>query len=346
MTDIGLYISKLLFENNKVVIPEFGFFETQIVESYHHPVSHEFTPKHKKITFTKDDTITDSVLLNNINSSDIKAFVKLIKESLETKKEYNFKNLGTIKLHSTGTLYFEQDLNFNYDKSFFGFEAFVQEPIKAKETIAPIVATHSVDEDSNKKMVWIWWLLGVTAAASLVVAVVMNWDSIIKSPDTPLVKQTEEKAPLVEETNTIAVDTLSENDKTSVPQEDTMEVIANNTSDIENDIEDVDNAAESNVVEESKVSVDDNAAIEVATVNSDKKYFVIAGCFRSEKKAQDYLGGIIDKGYSDASIEGKTPKGLIRVCYAGFETSSQAKVFLKEVSEKEEKNLWIQKITD
>lgn len=346
MMDLSLYISKLLFDNKKVEIPGLGIFESKIIDAYHHPVSHEFTPKSRKISFAKDINAKDSALVNYLNAEDgeqlLASFVNEVNKSLEEKKEYYFKNIGWLRMHSTGSLVFEQEEGFNHEKSFFGLETFSQEPIKVKEEVKTKAMPLLETTESDRNMIWIWWVVGVSVAASIVVAVLMNWE-IISKPESKQIAQQE----TVQETIPIENSDVTDIESESTNEESQAIAVENYTDSIESDTIVAEELAEAESIEEFESEQNqEEIPIAVEQERGSKKYYVIAACFRSNNKAQNYLSGIKDKGYSDASIEGKTPKGLIRVCYGGFETRAQAKVFLKEVSEKENKNLWIQKIND
>ncbi len=334
MIDINLYISKLLFTHNRVVVPNFGVFELLVQEVYNHPVSNEFTPKYKVIKFTKNFEAVDDLLEKSIGSNSDKSiedFVESIKIILKESNQYEFENIGIVKMHPSGALVFEQNLDFNYEKTYFGLQAFEAKPIVKEEEIkaAPVI----VDEENPKrKLVWLWVFL--VAAAVIIAAFIIFKDQLfVKSP--PLIVKVVDK-PI--------------NNSATQPEIAVVDTASQNSSVVDTVVEDV--LSDSVVIQE-VVKVDTTELIEDKTeiepipeiINKNKKkYFVIAGCFRSEEKAQEYLQEIILKGYSDASIEGETSGGLIRVCYAGFEKRSKAKIFMKETAEKESKSLWIQKI--
>jgi cell division septation protein DedD len=73
------------------------------------------------------------------------------------------------------------------------------------------------------------------------------------------------------------------------------------------------------------------------------QYYVIAGCFRSEFKANRLLNDLQSKGFENASIEGKTPNGLIRVCYATYPKRHQASNYMLKLQNQGRKGVWIQK---
>lgn len=335
MMDINLHISKLLFTHNRVVVPNFGVFEIEVQEAYNHPVSNEFTPKYKKIKFLKNFEAKDDLLEQTIEGDSIKMvtdFVESLKKALKENKQFEFKNIGIIKMHSSGALVFEQDLNFTYEKSYFGLKAFTATPVAKKEE-TPVATIAVEDEKPKRKLVWLWISL---AAAAVIVAVLLIFQEQIFVKDTPVVVQQEEPKN-VSETQTSSAN-LNKIDSMAAETAIADTVVADNNIDtIENQ-----EVAQVDVPEKSEVKP---VAEVTPQPESNKKYYVIAGCFRSEDKAQEYLQEIIQKGYTDASIEGKTSGGLIRVCYAGFERRSKARSFMEETAIKESKSLWIQKIT-
>lgn len=333
MMDIGLHISKLLFSQKKVVIPKLGVLELETKDVYNHPVSNEFTPKHKVIKFSKNfDAVENNLAksFQHVNAEKlVSEFVDNIKKSLENNGSFVLKNIGILKMHSSGALIFEQDKDFNYEKSYFGLQAFSANTIENIEE--PIVATtQASNEKPKRKFLWLW--ISVSAAAILLVVFIM-YKYIIYQDDTTIVKV---KSPIEIDSNavisqvsndTLSIDTLANTDSNNIEQDVNIDSI--NNADV--------------AIAEEQIPVE-NKVTEPTEHIASKKYYVIAGCFRSDAKAQEYLEEIRQRGYSEASIEGKTNGGLIRVCYAGFDTHTDAKVFMEETANKESKSLWIQKI--
>jgi cell division protein FtsN/nucleoid DNA-binding protein len=334
MMDINLHISKLLFTHNRVVVPNFGVFEIEVQEAYNHPVSNEFTPKFKKIKFLKNFEAKDDLLERTIEGESkniITDFVESLKKELKENKQFEFKNIGIVKMHSSGALIFEQEMDFNYEKSFFGLKAFTAIPVVINEEI-PVTPIAVEDEKPKRKLVWLW--ISMVAAAAII-AVLLIFQEQIFVKNTPVVVKQEE--PVTPDAQSITPN-LDTNDSmvTETTIADTVAVDSNIDSVESQEIAKVDVPEKSDVKPVAEVT---------PQPESNKKYYVIAGCFRSDDKAQEYLQEIIQKGYTEASIEGKTSGGLIRVCYAGFERRSKAKSFMEETAVKESKSLWIQKIT-
>jgi len=384
MIDIALHISKLLFTNDKVVVPGLGIFEIMLRETYHHPVSHEFAPKQKKISFIRDTTNQDQLLINSIKSANAKVevekYIFQLFEDLKKNKEFYILNIGWLKLLSTGAIIFEQDKKFNYEKSYFGMESFILKPaekkpeikeikkpvvvvekpktevkiskpivaepkkVETKKPVAPKVETDKPKEtpkkevkppviaEAPKKSSKKWILLVAIGIASALVVVFLLFENKIETKVENIANNTE-----VVEADTLVNEDI---DNEKEIDEDTI-----STVDVVSAEEEVQEADETQTIaEETETQIEETVENNVSINNSNKTYYVIAGCFRSEKKAREYLLDLKSNGYDGASIEGKTSGGLTRVCYAGFERRSEANNYLDEISLKEGKGLWIQKI--
>ena len=88
--------------------------------------------------------------------------------------------------------------------------------------------------------------------------------------------------------------------------------------------------------------VEDNAPAsqDLTAQPDDANYYIIAGCFRSEINANKLLKELKAKGYP-ASIQGRTPKGLHRVCYRGFTDFKAAEKELSRILREENKSAWL-----
>ncbi len=337
MMDINILISRLLFQNSRVVIPDFGVLETTMQEAFHHPVSNEFFPKFKKISFTKNYQAEDKMLVKALQGNDaeqqINIFVDKLKDELNQQKKYTMPHLGVFSLHSSGAIVFEQETDFNYEKTYFGLESFKMEPIK-KVDAKPIIKA-APEPEERKSRAWLW--IAILSVASLLVVGVFKF-----------MKQN--KSGIEREVNPVI-----NRDNTGNKQIDTVKQIlsAKMTDTATAEIEKVSPAETIAAKDSLKRNTEAEHKKEVSTMQEKeegqdyqikKKYYVIAGCFKSSKKAADFLKEIQQSGYPNASIEGKTRGGLIRVCYAGFAKSYQAKKFIKQAEQKKLKGLWIQKI--
>ncbi len=335
MMDINILISRLLFQNSRVVIPGFGVLETTMQEAFHHPVSNEFIPKFKKISFTKNYQAEDNMLAKALQSNDaeqqIKIFVDKLKDELNQQKKYTMSQVGVFNLHSSGAIVFEQETDFNYEKTYFGLESFKMEPINKVEA-KPIIKA-APEPEERKSRAWLW--IAILSVASLLVVGVFKF----MKQNKPSIER--EVNPVISKNNTgnKQIDTVKH--VLNAKMTDTATAEIQKVSPAET-IAAKDSLKRNTEAEHKVVSMQEKE--EDRDYKSKKKYYVIAGCFKSSKKAADFLKEIQQSGYPNASIEGKTRGGLIRVCYAGFAKSYQAKKFIKQAEQKKLKGLWIQKI--
>jgi cell division protein FtsN len=72
------------------------------------------------------------------------------------------------------------------------------------------------------------------------------------------------------------------------------------------------------------------------------EYMIIAGCFRSEQNAEEYVQELRTKGF-DASIQGQTPQGLQKVVYGVYVQKSEALSELRKIRQKENSGAWLDK---
>jgi len=338
---ISLHISKLLLDNDEVAIKGLGYFKSSEQKAYHHPVNHEFTPKTKVISFTLDKMANSALLATAIGTADadklIADFVLKTITDLKLGKSIEFPYLGTLKKHEKGHVVFMQSDEMNFEKSFFGLESFKLEPNK-KVAAAPVVVPV---KEEKKKRTLMWFIIAIAGLAAILIIGFVFFENDLKSNDKQIVEnkdvsaKTDDKTTpsVVEDTASIANDTSNEDAMANVETDDSAKIPEQ--SDVASES---DNSATETQSSEIEVAEDVN----VASHNS--KYYVIAGCFKSSYRAKKLVKDLKKGDYPNATINGKTKSGLIRVCYDGFDTESQADKYMIEVSAKEGKELWIQEI--
>jgi hypothetical protein len=194
-------------------------------------------------------------------------------------------------------------------------------PSNLPQEVSPTPSVVSAKPKTNWKP-WLTWAAVVLLLAILGASIYIFKDKFTAKQSNIIVKVTDNK--------------LDEKNIVAVAQEDSI-ITASIDSVIESEIVD---SLSKEIVAQS--SLDDQNIANTSTA----QYFIIAACFKSDKNAQDYLLKLKASGYENASIKGKTSSGLIRVCYAGFKTQAEANATLTQISDKEQKQLWIEKITE
>ncbi len=346
MRIISLHISKLLLTNDKVIINGLGYFAAAEQKAYHHPVSHDFTPKNKKLSFYLDKTVKSPLLAESLagTSAEVKiqVFVLKVLTALKHGDDVILDNLGTLKRHEKGHVVFIQNNDIVLDKNFFGMEAFKHEaPIKEKPIVAPIVAPV---EEKRKSRSFIYWFAIPGLVASLILAYIFIDFNALFGDSESVVAKVEAVVEEVDEPE-FNVDTLI-----VAAIEDSS--LVNNQIDDQN-IDSAEASVEDAIVVNTMEQETPKENIEVEEVKIPAKtlaqeasgnYYIMAGCFKSSFKANRLLKELQDGEYPNASIKGKTKSGLIRVCYSNFPTKTAAENYMQQVSEKMGKELWMQKI--
>jgi cell division septation protein DedD len=67
------------------------------------------------------------------------------------------------------------------------------------------------------------------------------------------------------------------------------------------------------------------------TPSGDKKYFIIAGSYKTEADAQVAVNNLKDMGYSSSEIVGQNAYGSFRICYSSFVSKDQATSELEKI---------------
>lgn len=110
--ELERHIEILLLGNNCVIVPDFGGFMTHHVDAYYDEKENRFFPPLRTLGFNPQLTLNDSLLVQSyIEAYDIsypealrriEDEVRELRQHLEHKAEYEFNDLGTIRLNAEG----------------------------------------------------------------------------------------------------------------------------------------------------------------------------------------------------------------------------------------------------
>lgn len=127
---IKKYLYEWFLENNSLVIPELGKFETSYMGAKLQPAAHKVLPPNKTIFFDPSQKEDDQVMASFIAEQEgislqeaqrnIKLFVTTIKAELGIQKKYKVENLGTFIWTPGDTIGFQPDEEMNYLGDSFG----------------------------------------------------------------------------------------------------------------------------------------------------------------------------------------------------------------------------------
>lgn len=345
--DVVFTLSSLLFEHDRVVVNGLGVFTAELQKAYVHPVEHSFTPEFKKLKFEENAKIKDDLLVKAMGQANanqlIAKFVEHTRNKLKEGNKVQLKNIGFLYIHHTGEIILEQDNSFNYVKKNFGLQPFIQEPVNkivASKGAATIAAPQPKKRKKPRIVPYLLW------SAAIIIAVLAFWKmDTIKS----FFNEMSDKK--IAENNTEIQQSpkpLESSNTENIQSQNIVQLVDSVESPL--DSLGIGEDTMDNIISKDYTMTEELAKeeIEVEPVvrqeqNIGPHYYVIAGCFRSEFKANRLLNDLHSKGFDNANIEGKTPNGLIRVCYAKFPKRRQASNYMLKLKKQGHKGVWIQK---
>ncbi len=156
------YISDLLNNYNRVIIPDFGGFICRENTASIDLSKNIFTPPSKQIKFDAHLNINDNLLLNYILTVNkisydealqfIKTGISSWKKELREKGKISLNKIGIFKLNSKNEVEFETTKFTDLFKSSFGMESFHLEPIKRiKQNTTSHISTFSLNSSLIEK---------------------------------------------------------------------------------------------------------------------------------------------------------------------------------------------------
>ncbi len=87
--------------------------------------------------------------------------------------------------------------------------------------------------------------------------------------------------------------------------------------------------------------IDTPKPVQEVTVTETKKYHIIAGAFRTEKRAQVLVDELQNKGYVNAKYLVKSKHNMRQVVYNSYENAEEAQRDLRLIHDKVNKDAWI-----
>ncbi len=320
--NIELALARVISENQTVTLPGFGVFKATKTEFYIHPVENSFAPPSLKLEFIYDgkcvseDFFTQIATDQNIEIEEarqkVEDFVKELKIQIQRGSNAKIQGIGEFYITTRKTVNFRQIEDFSLAKESFGLKAFKLSPIK-KDVLDTKIPSN-VEKTKKQKRNNFKKLLPYAAIFILIAGSTVIYFAFFHNNN--------DQKPAQQETTVVVSDQKPETKpiqvSDSIPQ-DTMSIDSNINNSVQSEAQNI----------EAK--------------SLEKKYFIIAGCFKDETLANNLVYKLKSKGYP-ASLEGKTGSGLFRVCYDGYSTWDDAAKAVKEINKKEGKSLWIDKV--
>jgi hypothetical protein len=137
---ITRYIKELLFEQDCVVVPDFGGFIANYVSAEIHPIRHTFSPPSKSIAFNEMLRLNDGLLASYVAQQEgvsreealnqIKDYTHQLWNELRQRNKYRLEEVGTLFLNREQKLEFEPENRVNYLNDSFGLPELLYKPVE------------------------------------------------------------------------------------------------------------------------------------------------------------------------------------------------------------------------
>lgn len=352
MNSVQNHIKELLFEQDCVVIPEFGGFVTKFDCAKIDGSNRFITPPQKWLAFNSLLKHDDGLLSNYIAQEEqisreqanlkIKSFVEDTKRYISFDKTYPINGLGVFSQNEESKIQFHPQTT-NFHSESFGMEnIFLKKSVNLQNELQ-IIQKPTVISDSTVQQVF------ATQDREPTVEI---WD---EEEDINVRKIRFNNAlPYIYGLLAMTIFASSiymyDNSKANLSSLNPFQLSSSMTPPIIKIIDKIQPEATliAATTEQPKAFEDENIGIvstKSATIIATKKrFFVITGSFGSKKNAKTLLNTLKSKGFEDASIifPSRNEK-LIKVSAAGFSTETQAQEEAHKVLQSINQETWIYK---
>jgi cell division septation protein DedD len=353
MNTVQNHIKELLFEQDCVVIPEFGGFVTNFDCAKIDGSNRYITPPQKWLAFNSLLKNDDGLLSNYIAQEEqitreqanlkIKSFVEDTKRYINFDKTYQIEGLGIFSQNDENKIQF-QPQNRNFFSESFGMEnIFLKKSINPQNELQvidkPVVVSDTTVQqvfasNDREPTVEVWedeeetisnrkgrfsrvlpYVYGVIGTAILVTSIYFYDNS---------------------KANLSSLNPFKSNKSLTTPVVKTVDEFKAEADPIQTK------------TVEAKAFENEKAISEIpkteTIIESEKRFFIIIGSFGSKKNAKSLLRTLKLKGFEDASIiYPKNNEKLIKVSAGGFNSETQADQEAPKVAEAINQATWIYK---
>ncbi len=137
------YIKEYLLQHEKVQVDNFGIFEIVYKPAQIHPILHTFTVPGRYVVFSENSiactnefsnfvALKESITTNQADDR-VQEWVKTIKDTISSKKEYQLSSLGKFFLNAMGRIEFVPSLDSDISPESYGLEDFAASLPSKKE---------------------------------------------------------------------------------------------------------------------------------------------------------------------------------------------------------------------
>lgn len=350
MTTVQNHIRELLFEQDCVVIPDFGGFVTNFDCAKVDKSEEYIKPAQKWLAFNgllkNDDGLLCNYIAKNegINRDEanlkIKSFVETAKKGIRFDQRFDISGVGTFTENEEGKIQFNPSENSNFLGESFGLEKIL---IKKSNFIQPIIQAEAINTKVSPKTVQQVFASNDRETSAEEIKLVINPNKIRKNrrKGTAVLKFL---LGMFSAALFVSAIYLYDNEKNSLSsfnpfhfsQKQAQEAYA---EPIEKEI------TKSEPIKVAPVLTKKDTLVNIAKpiINEEEnRFFVIAGSFGERENAENQLHVLKSKGFAKASILKPLKKGkLIKVSAGGFTDEQSANEEAIKVAKAINQNAWI-----
>ena len=311
------YISQLLYRYQCVTVPGFGAFLTETQSAQLIESTNSFCPPKKMISFNGQLKNNDGLLATHIARGEKTSYEYAVsaigyeilnwKKTLQETGVLTLKNIGDIRLNVDGKLVFTPVDQNNYLTSSFGLSPFIAPQIK-REIFEQKVEALEQQETENEVVELFTEETKKPFSLLKYAAIFVIGLGVAGSIGYPMYQNQITS-------QTVAVETKVQKEVQNRIQEATFFI--------------------KTPMPAVTLTVEKQAEPEVV-----KPYHIVAGAFRTEKKAENFRQDLIKSGY-EANVLPQNKHGLIPVVYGSFTTMNEAQKLQREINKAENPDAWI-----
>ncbi|ODS75209.1 MAG: hypothetical protein ABS46_19360 [Cytophagaceae bacterium SCN 52-12] len=341
MVEVEKYIKRLLYDQDCVIIPDFGGVLTHYLPARFEQSSGTYLPSERKVAFNEVLKIDDGLLAKFISENEglpyaearrhIRDFVQTVQSLVKKNKTVTLGGIGSFHLNPEGRLVFQPDNSRNFHAEFYGLSPVgasdlkQQPPVREEKPVKYEIEVSSPGPyiAPSKKIAWGNWISAASIACILVyVSAVLSREPGETSSLSPIETVRSLFAGPVEEAGAV----------TEGPKADVR------------DMKVVEEAVVTPAGAEEEAVATDVAVLHENPAGAEHKFFVIASVYESRSSLDKYGAQMAEKlrsqGYE--SVRTLTVRDKYMLSAGAFDTWNEAQKVIPALS-KTAKGAWIYK---
>jgi len=353
MTTVQNHIKELLFEQDCVVIPEFGGFVTNFDCAKINLTNRFIAPPQKWLAFNALLKNDDGLLSNYIAKEDnisisqanfkVRNFVDDIKRYLRVDKTYSIDGLGTFSQNEEKKIQFQPKSTNNFYSESFGMENIFLKKSESLQNELQVVLIPNVVSNATIQQVF-------ASDDRESMAEILEDEAAYSYQKGRFSKVLPYVYGIVGSMILFSAIYFLDNQKSNLsslnPFQFQKNVLHITKPILKEDVVLVTTKFENEIESKSIVETNIEPVVEVKStiIESNNRFFIITGSFGSKQNSKKLLNILISKGFENAEIiYPKRSEKLIKVSAGGFRNESDADQEAKKVAEIMNQTTWIYK---